>query len=207
MSDTYYAKYWSDAATAIPNGDPSTGHRVELASSFVKGKTVLDYGCGGGISSKLLGRYAASVMGMDIAENAIRMANEDKPANVEFRVGSLPEVKQLTEKYDAIFLGDVLEHLYDCVDALTVLREFALRPDGQLIITVPYYGFLKMQAVLLSGGFGAHFDPMGPHVRFFDFASLTRTLKAAGFRMVINRGYGRPIPFMHRGIFAVATPG
>jgi len=89
------------------------------------------------------------------------------------------------EEFDVIIFADVLEHLRD---PETVLRRAlpALRPAGQVIISVPNIANIAVRLSLLFG----HFDYANrgildrTHIRFFTLASLRRLVGNCGFRIV-----------------------
>src|SRR5437762_7736055 len=65
-------------------------HRYAYASTFVKGKRVLDLASGEGYGSKMMSEIAASVVGVDIDETAVRHANEKyRTKTLEFLSGSI----------------------------------------------------------------------------------------------------------------------
>lgn len=207
MSESaFYDRYWADPKNAEPVHDWSTPLRVSLAAEYFRGKRVLDFGCAHGESTRLIGEYAESCVGLDLAKAAIAEARAMNPReNVRYISGTISDLEG--ERFDVIFLGDVLEHLYDGVSVLEQLRKDALDAQGRLVLTVPYHGYVKTLASLLTLNFERDFDPMGPHVRFFTPKSLAATLSAAGFSVELMRGFGRPIPLLYRGLLAVASSG
>src|SRR5438552_6540172 len=68
-------------------------HRYAYATTFVKGKRVLDLASGEGYGSKMLSDAASSVVGIDIDDKAIEHARSRYgSANVEFLKGSITAV-------------------------------------------------------------------------------------------------------------------
>jgi len=53
----------------------------------VKGKKVLDFGCGSGIYAKILTKKGAIVKGFDISEEMLKIAKKDNPT-LDLRQGS-----------------------------------------------------------------------------------------------------------------------
>jgi len=89
-------------------------------------------------------------------------------------------------------MTDVIEHVFD---PPTVIREISrvLSPGGQLLISTPYHGLVKNVLIALFR-FDRHFDPQGPHIRFFSRSSLTHLLRDAGFRSFKYFYLGRVFP-------------
>lgn len=98
------------------------------------GKTVVDAGCGTGLLTYHLARRGARVIGIDFAENAIKVARKKyKHPNLEFRCMN---IKKLTGEYDAIVSLGMLEHL-DL--PLMMLRQFKslVKRGGSIVIVCP----------------------------------------------------------------------
>ena len=67
-------------------------HRYLLAARFVAGKTVLDIACGEGFGSKILAENASSVVGVDIAAEAVSHARSKYGSDrLTFLVGSVTQ--------------------------------------------------------------------------------------------------------------------
>jgi SAM-dependent methyltransferase len=118
--------------------------RIHWMCAQVGGPDVLDLGCSQGIASILLAREGHRVVGIDREHEAIRAARErldqeESPVRerVEFRVGEGRAVGFPDESFDAVLLGEVLEHQLDPGKLLAEARR-VLRPGGRLVITTPY---------------------------------------------------------------------
>jgi 2-polyprenyl-3-methyl-5-hydroxy-6-metoxy-1,4-benzoquinol methylase len=118
--------------------------RIHWMCSRVAGSDVLDIGCSQGIASILLAREGHQVVGIDREHEAIRAArdrlDEEEPdvrRRVEFRVGEGRAVGFPDASFDAVLLGEVLEHQLDPWKLLKEARR-VLRPGGRIVITTPY---------------------------------------------------------------------
>jgi SAM-dependent methyltransferase len=89
------------------------------------------------------------------------------------------------EHFDVILFADVLEHLRD-PDVVLRRALAALRPDGQVIISVPNVANIFVRLSLLFGKFG--YADRGimdrTHLRFFTLKSLRRLVGDCAFRIV-----------------------
>lgn len=98
------------------------------------GALVLDYGCGIGAFLKALGAEGFVPFGVEFDQDAARFAGE----NARCSTLSVDEFRARSEglKFDAIHLGDVLEHLPDPAGTLRELLS-QLRPGGVLFVEGP----------------------------------------------------------------------
>lgn len=111
-------------------------HRYELAAEACSGKRVLDLCCGTGYGSQILSRSASSVLGVDVDEEAVAVADDAFASeSVAFeRADAYDLLEQpLGERFDAIVLLEGIEHLADPERALEQLRRHA---DGGLTVVV-----------------------------------------------------------------------
>ncbi len=82
----------------------------------IKNKTVLDAGCGSGIYAKTLAALGGNVIGVDISQTMIDIANEEKlPTDkIQYRVGNLENLDWVEDNsMDVIICNYVLENLHD----------------------------------------------------------------------------------------------
>jgi methionine biosynthesis protein MetW len=110
---------------------------------------ILDIGCGDGFISCLIAQKAqAKVFGVDISQNAVSKAKERGiAARVVNADKELPFEKGT---FDAVFCGDVLEHMYDTEKLLESINNI-LKPDGYLIVSVPNIASWYNRGFLLLG--------------------------------------------------------
>jgi 2-polyprenyl-3-methyl-5-hydroxy-6-metoxy-1,4-benzoquinol methylase len=118
--------------------------RIHWMCAQVGGPDVLDVGCSQGIASILLAREGHRVIGIDREHEAIRAARErldqeEAPVRerVEFRVGEGRAVGFADGSFDAVLLGEVLEHQLDPAGLLDEARR-VLRRGGRIVVTTPY---------------------------------------------------------------------
>ena len=118
--------------------------RIHWMCAQVGGPEVLDVGCSQGIASILLAREGHRVIGIDREHEAIRAARErldqeeaQVRERVEFRVAEGRAVGFADASFDAVLLGEVLEHQLDPGKLLAEARR-VLRPGGRIVVTTPY---------------------------------------------------------------------
>ena len=117
--------------------------RRELISKFIKKYSkmkklkILDYGCGSGTNIKALTKFGDVYCYEKDKRTLDYLSSEYKKDKKVIIIKNLK--RQI--KYDLIILADVLEHIKEDSNALKTLKNF-LKPQGQILITVPAYNFL-----------------------------------------------------------------
>ena len=106
----------------------------------VRGRTVLDFGCGSGQNSLLLARRGARVVGVDISASLIALAERRLRANgvggaAKFVVGSAHDLPVRSDSVDVVFGIAILHHLDLAACAREVQR--VLKPGGRAIFQEP----------------------------------------------------------------------
>jgi len=177
----FYESFWADAPQD-PEPWAFQQRNALLQGEIKPGDRVLDFGCGAGRFLKTLD----DAIGVEIAQQAVDRARDNVPG-ADIRLvepdGSLPIGHG---EIDLVWSSEVLEHIPDVAHALLEMRR-VLKPDGRVLITVPYHGRFQAAAIALTR-FERHFDPFGQHVRFFTRRSLKTALTHAGFtRVQISR--------------------
>jgi SAM-dependent methyltransferase len=204
--EAFYEKYW-DGGADVPASDPTTPERKRLlldvlARSVRPGGSVLDLGCGCGIFTAWLKEAGYDAVGADVSEKALSSARRKHEGIRFLRLNDDGALPFADSSFDAVWASEVLEHVLDVGAFLSEVRR-VLKPGGLLILTTPYHGILKNVLVAVLK-FDRHFDPEGPHIRFFDRKGLTRCLDRAGFAPLSWRGIGR-LPGLYRTWFVVAA--
>ncbi len=185
-----YEAYWESPQEAPPATDPLRGERLALLEPYLKAEDrLLDVGCGDGRVLELLHSRHPRAVGVDISWNALREAKQRVPTGRWACAALERELPFADASFDVALFFEVIEHLLDVPTALRALHR-VLRPGGLLYLSTPYHGLAKNLA-LAALAFDHHFDPVGPHIRFFTVRSLTRLLRQAGFRVERHRCLGR----------------
>jgi len=191
--EQFYEKYWE-----IPDGnyDPTTPQRQALLRKHVTlrpNARILDVGCGRGEFCAFFRQLGWNPQGIDISRTGIAHARSQH-AGISFRAIEVQAlVPDEAEAYDCVFSSEVIEHLFDVQTYLESINRL-LKSDGLLVLTTPYHSFIKNVIVDLLN-YSKHYDPLGPHIRFFNQRSLEGVLRQCGFVPQVWTGYGRPWPF------------
>jgi ubiquinone/menaquinone biosynthesis C-methylase UbiE len=113
---------------------------VAFVENHIKGKRLLDAGCGNGWLSLAFARKGYQVISLDIARNCILQTRNGFHffGLTEYRIvqASITDIPLRTNSIDTIICISVLEHVTDIVKALRELNRI-LVPAGRLIVLVP----------------------------------------------------------------------
>ncbi len=107
--------------------------KTGLKPDDLKGKLVLDVGCGMGRFAEVVTRWGARVIGIDLsaaAEVAAKNLSDREFIAFQADVFALPFAP---ETFDAIYSMGVLHHTPDCEKAVKVLPQY-LKPGGTIAI-------------------------------------------------------------------------
>jgi SAM-dependent methyltransferase len=168
-----------------------------LPPAGLKGRTLLDLGCGDGSFLFLAGRHGWDCTGIEVNPAAVDAA---RAAGLNVLLGDLASAPLGPTKFDVVRLWHVLEHVPEPVELLGQVRA-RLRPDGVLVVGVPDFGSPVRRV------FGPRWSglQLPYHLHHFDRSTLRRTLEAAGFEIVRlrNRSVGTAFSSLAawRGIF------
>ena len=162
----------------------------ELAGDL-RGKRVLDYGCGAGLfTAYAASQGARSVVAVDAEETALAAARllvdrEGVSSVCSFvRSDHFPRFAETT-RFDLVLLKDIIEHVDDD-ESLIAAAVAALIPGGKLVLSTQNALSLNY---LIEGSYNRLWlgrrDWMGwdpTHVRFYTPMNLGRKLRRAGLR-------------------------
>ncbi len=132
-----------DVIERYSNPRADTFYALEYAYHLlgdVRGKTVLDYGCGAGENTVLATSRGAKVIGVDISRELIelaekRLAAHDLAESAAFRVGSAHELPLEDESVDVVLGIAILHHLDLKLASKEVFR--VLKKGGRAIFSEP----------------------------------------------------------------------
>jgi SAM-dependent methyltransferase len=138
-------------------------HRYLLARDICVGLDVLDVACGEGYGSYHLSSTARSVVGVDIAEEAIAQARDKYLAgNLSFLKGDCASLPLESASVDVVVSFETIEH-HDQHAAMLKEIHRVLRPGGMLMISSPNKQYSK---------------PNEFHIKELEFDELDTLLKA-----------------------------
>jgi 2-polyprenyl-6-hydroxyphenyl methylase / 3-demethylubiquinone-9 3-methyltransferase len=155
----------------------------------LRGRLVLDAGCGGGLVARELAAAGATVVGMDRSGGSLRVARRAVGTPLRPVQGRLERLPFADEAFQVVVAADVLEHVPDLPAATAELAR-VLAPGGSLVFdTINRTGWAWFTAV-----FGLErvlrMVPRGTHDwrLFIRPAELNRLCLDAGLRAVSTTG-------------------
>lgn len=136
----------------------------ERWSHRMRGASVVDLGCGGGLLSLPLAERGARVVGIDLSRGSLRVATEEaarRGHDARFAQADLCRVPLTAGCADLVLLSDVLEHVEDPRSAVREAGRL-LRAGGTLFVnTFDRRLAARLAAVTLAEGLGL--VPRGTH--------------------------------------------
>jgi SAM-dependent methyltransferase len=155
-----------------------------LSRQIPSGGTVLDVGCGYGRASRMAAKFAASVTGIDHAEDLLEMARtQTTETNVEYIQGDVT-TDLGGRKFGLALLIHVIEHIDDPDKMLQTLHEVS----NKIIVEVPDFESDPLNLVRFEMGLQFYSD--GDHVREYTEKILVDQLTRNGWKVLELRKNG-----------------
>lgn len=169
---------------------------------------ICDLGCGNGYLTHRLAEAGFNAMGVDASPSGIAAAKRNYGKSLQFicaDIGSENPGKQLRRgSCDAVISSEVIEHLYRPADLIETAK-WLLKPEGWLLVTTPYHGYMKYLALTALGKMDKHLNPLwdGGHIKFFSVRTLSELLEIHGMHVENFTFYGR-LPFLWKSMICIA---
>jgi len=149
--------------------------------SPIKGKQILDVGCGGGILADAMARGGAQVTGIDLAAKALRVAQlhalEAQTPNVQYRELSVEALaQQQPQGFDTVTCMEMLEHV---PDPASVVRACAalVKPGGWVFFSTLNRNPKSFLFAIVGAEYVLNLLPRGTH----EFAKMVRPSELAAY--------------------------
>jgi len=182
--------WWDPAGPSKPLHElnPLRLRYVENAAGL-RDAQVLDVGCGGGILSEAMARSGARVIGIDLSQAVLDVAElhalEGKLA-IEYRAIAAEELAAARPgSFDLVTCMEMLEHVPDPAKALAALGSL-VKPGGHVIVSTLNRKPLAFAVAIIGAEYIARMLPRGTHeyLKFIKPSELARWGRAAGLNLL-----------------------
>lgn len=159
----------------------------------LKGKTVLDVGCGGGILTESMVEKGATVLGIDLADKPLKVAqlhSLESGIEVSYRKISVEALAQeLPAHFDVVTCMEMLEHVPDPASVIQACADL-VPPEGYVFFSTLNRNPKSYLFAILGAEYILNLLPKGTHeyARFITPAELVRMIRAAGLEVVEFKG-------------------
>jgi 2-polyprenyl-6-hydroxyphenyl methylase / 3-demethylubiquinone-9 3-methyltransferase len=147
----------------------------------LRGKTVLDVGCGGGILSDSMARTGANVTGIDLSTKALRVAQlhalEAETTGVSYREISAEELAQEQPgEFDVVTCMEMLEHVPDPASVVKACSEL-VKPGGWVFFSTINRNAKAFLFAIIGAEYVMRMLPRGTH----EYGKMIRPSELAHF--------------------------
>ena len=164
------------------------------ALASIKGKQVLDVGCGGGILSDAMARAGATVTGIDLAGKSLKVAQlhalESQTPNVSYREISAEALAAETPaQFDVVTCMEMLEHVPDPASIVKACATL-VKPDGWVFFSTLNRNPKSFLFAIIGAEYVLNLLPKGTHeyARFIRPGELAAHCRAAGLDLQATKG-------------------
>ena len=147
----------------------------------LKGQRVLDVGCGGGILADAMARKGAEVLGIDLAEKSLKVAQlhalEAGTSHITYRLVAAEALAAETpDQFDVVTCMEMLEHVPDPASVVQACARLA-KPGGWVFFSTINRNPKSFLMAILGAEYVLNLVPRGTH----EYARLLRPSELARF--------------------------
>ena len=151
----------------------------------LKGKRVLDVGCGGGILSESMYFKGAEVTGIDLGEKALNIAKLhqlESGAKVDYQYIAVEELAtQQPASFDVVTCMEMLEHVPDPAAIITACARL-VKPGGSVFFSTINRNPKAYLFAVLGAEYVLNLLPKGTH----DYAKFIKPSELASWARIAN---------------------
>jgi 2-polyprenyl-6-hydroxyphenyl methylase/3-demethylubiquinone-9 3-methyltransferase len=175
----------------------------------LKGKRVIDIGCGGGLLSEGMAALGAAVTGIDLSEKALGVARLhlfESGHSIDYRlIAAEAMAEEAPAGFDHVTCLEMLEHVPDPGSTVAACAKL-VKPGGQVFLSTLNRNAKAYVVAVLGAEYLLKLLPAGTHeyTRFLKPAELARLCRAAGLEVLEITGL-RYNPFTREGVVGSDT--
>ncbi|HSS46015.1 MAG TPA: bifunctional 2-polyprenyl-6-hydroxyphenol methylase/3-demethylubiquinol 3-O-methyltransferase UbiG [Burkholderiales bacterium] len=182
-------RWWDPGAEFKPLHDINP-LRVDYIDKIagLKGKAVLDVGCGGGILAESMAVRGAKVAGIDLSEKALKVAQlhlMESGNQVDYRMVAVEELaRKEPQHYDIVTCMEFLEHVPGPASAVKACCEL-VKPGGHVFFSTLNRNLKSYLLAIIGAEYILRLLPRGTHdyAKFIKPSELARFCRDAGLNV------------------------
>ena len=163
---------------------------------FLQGLKVLDVGCGGGILSDAMARAGAQVLGIDLADKALKVAQlhalETQTPGVQYRAISAEDLAaEQAAQFDVVTCMEMLEHVPDPASVVSACATL-VKPGGWVFFSTLNRNPKSFLFAIVGAEYILNMLPRGTHeyAKFIQPSELATHCRAVDLAWQSTRGLG-----------------
>jgi len=159
----------------------------------LRGKTVLDVGCGGGILAEAMARLGARVTGIDLSEKPLKVAQLhllESGVAVDYHLASAEDFAARNgELFDIVTCMEMLEHVPDPSSTVAACARL-VKPGGRVFFSTINRNPKSYLLAVIGAEYILKLLPRGTHdyARFIKPSELSRWCRDAGLETIELKG-------------------
>jgi 2-polyprenyl-6-hydroxyphenyl methylase / 3-demethylubiquinone-9 3-methyltransferase len=161
---------------------------IEGLVGGLKGKAILDVGCGGGILAEAMAAKGARVTGIDLADKPLKVATLHKietGSRVDYRLVAAEALAgEMPAAFDIVTCMEMLEHVPEPASTVAACAKLA-KPGGWVFFSTINRNPKAFLFAIVGAEYVLNLLPKGTHeyARFIKPSELANHCRAAGLEM------------------------
>ncbi|MEY8688946.1 MAG: bifunctional 2-polyprenyl-6-hydroxyphenol methylase/3-demethylubiquinol 3-O-methyltransferase UbiG [Leptothrix sp. (in: b-proteobacteria)] len=167
---------------------------IEQCVGSLDGRQVVDVGCGGGILSEALAQRGAQVLGVDLAERSLKVAQlhalESGQTQVNYRAISAEALAaEQPARYDVVTCMEMLEHVPDPASVVQACAQL-VKPGGWVFFSTLNRNPKAFLLAIIGAEYVLNLLPRGTHeyAKFIRPSELARWARESDLDLQQSRG-------------------
>lgn len=162
---------------------------VDRLADGIRGKHVVDVGCGGGILAESMAVKGAQVTGIDLSEKALKVAKLhqlESGVQVDYRlIAAEVLAEEQPENFDVVTCMEMLEHVPDPASVMAACARMA-KPDGWVFFSTLNRNPKSYLLAIVGAEYVLNMLPKGTHdwAKFIKPHELASYARQAGLEPV-----------------------